>query len=70
MFHKVRKPFFRCVKNPVPLSSTYKARYNISAARITAQMKEMKNHKVYKYVKKKSNNVGWRELILRKRGEL
>ncbi len=52
------------------LSSTYKARYNISAARITAQMKEMKNHKVYKYVKKKSNNVGWRELILRKRGEL
>lgn len=54
------------------LSSTYKARYNISLTRIAAQINEEKDKKIVKYHKKspKESNLGWRELILKKRGEL
>lgn len=54
------------------LSPTYKARYNISQHRVLAQIKDIKNTIPARSSshKKKNTNEGWRELILRKRGEL
>ena len=53
------------------LSSTYKLRYNISQARVNVQINEQKKIKTGKSIKKtKTEDLGWRELILRKRGEL
>lgn len=52
------------------LSATYKSRYNISSARINSQLNEFKNKKIIKYKKPKNTNLTWRELILKKRGEL
>lgn len=52
------------------LSATYKAKYNLSNAKINSQLAEYKNKKVIKYKKPTNENLGWRDLILRKRGEL
>ena len=53
------------------LSSTYKLRYNISQARVNVQIQEQKKIMAGKSIKKtKTEDLGWRELILRKRGEL
>lgn len=55
------------------LSTTYKARYNISNSRIEAQIKELGEVKIVKkdtVEKKQKENLGWRDLIFRKRGEL
>lgn len=55
------------------LSSTYKAKYNISQAKVNAQLAEFKNRKPVKYTfqkKKKSTEMTWKELLLHKRGEL
>lgn len=50
------------------LSSTYKIRYNISQARINAQLEEFKQYKNFKY--KEKTDLTYKDLILRKRGEL
>ena len=50
------------------LSSTYKSRYNLSNARILAQIDEFKQYKTFK--PKKQSDLTYKELILRKRGEL
>ena len=53
------------------LSATYKARYNISAARVEAQLQKLQTSEKSVKIKPLQNmNVGWRELILHKRGEL
>ena len=53
------------------LSSTYKARYGISQARVDVQIKEQKKIMTGKSIKRtKTEDMGWRELIFRKRGEL
>lgn len=55
------------------LSSTYKSRYNISNARVLAQLEELGEPiKIKKDKSKelKKENLGWRDLIFRKRGEL
>ena len=53
------------------LSSTYKLRYNISQARVNVQIQEQKKVMTGKSIKKtKTEDLGWRDLILRKRGEL
>lgn len=54
------------------LSSTYKCRYNISNARINAQINEFKSKKQFtpKITKKKKEELTYRDLILKKRGEL
>jgi hypothetical protein len=52
------------------LSATYKARYNISNVRVTAQVAEYKNKKVIKYKKPKTLDESYKTLILKKRGEL
>lgn len=55
------------------LSSTYKSRYNISSARVNALLQEYKTKKIGKTnrsKKVKKEVEGWRDLILRKRGEL
>lgn len=59
------------------LSTTYKARYNISTARVNAQLQEAKEnvkkiktlHK-NRIAKEKKINESWKTLIFRKRGEL
>ena len=53
------------------LSATYKARYNISAARVNTQIQNMKKVNTGKTIKPQDpKKMGWRELILHKRGEL
>ena len=53
------------------LSARYKGRYNISAARVNTQIQQMKKVNPGKAIKKaKPQEMGWRELILHKRGEL
>lgn len=52
------------------LSSTYKAKYNISQARLLSQMEECEPVKVKKKKDNKKEIKTWRELVLRKRGEL
>lgn len=55
------------------LSSTYKAKYNISQVRINTLLSENKNKKPVKRAfqkKKKTTEMTWKELILHKRGEL
>ncbi len=53
------------------LSPTYKMRYNISLDRIQTQLQEMKKVKTGKSIKKvKTKDLGWKELLLRKRGEI
>lgn len=54
------------------LSSTYKSRYNISPARVNAQLLKLKGEKIKSPIKKKTKNTNktWRELIFRKRGEI
>lgn len=52
------------------LSATYKARYNISNVRVTAQVAEYKNKKIIKYKKPKTLDESYKTLILKKRGEL
>lgn len=54
------------------LSSTYKTRYNISTVRVNAQIQELKNKPYIKpYENKyKKANLGYKDLIFHKRGEL
>lgn len=53
------------------LSPTYKMRYQISAARVGVQIQEQKKIKKGKSIKKvKNEDLTYKELILRKRGEL
>lgn len=53
------------------LSATYKARYNISAARVNTQIQNIKKLNTGKVIKPKdTKTMGWRDLILHKRGEL
>ena len=53
------------------LSATYKARYNISAARVNTQIQNMKKVNTGKTIKQTdTKKMGWRDLILHKRGEL
>ena len=53
------------------LSATYKARYNISQARVNVQLQKFKKANPVKKVKAlPKQQMGWRELILHKRGEL
>ena len=53
------------------LSATYKARYNISAARVNTQIQQLKGVNTGKAIKPQSpKQMGWRDLILHKRGEL
>ena len=56
------------------LSTTYKSRYNLSAALVNKQIVEYKKIKTGNTattkLKTKKENLGWRELIFRKRGEL
>ena len=53
------------------LSATYKARYNISAARVNTQIQNMKKVNAGKTIKPQDpKQMGWRDLILHKRGEL
>lgn len=53
------------------LSPTYKTRYNLSQGRVNAQINELKKIKSGKIIKKpKVTDLGWRDLILKKRGEL
>ena len=55
------------------LSSTYKAKYNISQARVNTQIAEYKTKKPVKYAfqkKKKTTEMTWKELLIHKRGEL
>ena len=52
------------------LSSMYKAKYNISTARLNTQAEELKDFKVVKYKKQKTDDLTWRDLIFMKRGEI
>lgn len=53
------------------LSATYKARYNISSALVNTQIQQSKKVCTGKTVKNTSKTaLNWRDLILRKRGEL
>ena len=55
------------------LSSTYKAKYQISPARVNTQIAQYKSKKPVKYAfqnKKKTTEMTWKELLIHKRGEL
>ena len=53
------------------LSPTYKTRYNLSQARVNVQVQELKKIKTGKPIKKtKKEDLKYRDLIFRKRGEI
>ena len=61
----------KCLAFIKALSPTYKQRYNISNARINAQLSEYKTKKpIQKQKKINKKELTYKELILRKRGEL
>jgi hypothetical protein len=53
------------------LSPTYKQRYGLSESRLEKQLEDLKNIHTGKSIKKeKTEDLGWRDLIFKKRGEL
>lgn len=61
----------KCLAFIKALSPTYKARYNISAAHVNSQLLEFKNRKPIKKTKKvEKKELTYKDLVLRKRGEL